>query len=75
MMARDVTSMTIRLDSDLAAGLAIVAECDGEPVAETIRAAVAAWVNHRRADAAFQAALCRRIDQHRALLREEADRA
>lgn len=60
---RNTTAMTLRLPTDLAEELAIVAECDGEPVAEAVRAAIAAWISKRRADPAFQAALARWIER------------
>jgi hypothetical protein len=66
------TAMTVRLPADLAEDLAVVADCDGEPVAEAIRAAVTAWIAQRRTDPNFQAALARRIESARRLLPPQA---
>lgn len=67
-MAADTTAMTLRLPLDLAAELAIVADCDGETVTDAIRSAVAAWVDRRKRDPHFQETLRRRIERHAALL-------
>lgn len=60
---RNTTAMTLRLPDDLAEELSIVAECDGEPVAEAVRAAITAWISRRRKDPSFQAALARHIER------------
>lgn len=70
-MADDTTAMTVRLPADLAQDLAVIAECDGEPVAEAVRAAVANWVSMRRLDPLVQAALRRRIEHTTRLLAQE----
>lgn len=50
-------AMTLRLDAGLAEDLAAVAAVDGLPVSDAVRAAVAAYVGQRKADAAFRRAL------------------
>lgn len=56
-------AMTIRIADDLYDDLNTVADCDGEPVSESVRAALSHWVAFRRADPQFQAALAARIQR------------
>jgi hypothetical protein len=61
-------TMTLRLPAEVAADLAVIAECDGETVTDAIRAAVVAWVSARRRDPNVRDALRRRIDHAKQLL-------
>lgn len=53
----DTKAMTVRLPADLAHELEAVAAIDGQPIAEVVRVAVAAFIRKRKADPAFQLAL------------------
>ena len=57
------TAMTIRLPAEMAEQLKLVADCDGEPIIDTIRAAIGTWIEQRKADPHFQDALRRHIER------------
>ena len=59
---------TIRQDAQQAAELDAVARVDGVSTSEAIRAAIAAHIEKRRSDPAFQARLQRILDEERVVL-------
>ena len=65
--------MTIRLPDELAGTLEFVARVDDMPLAEAIRAAVAAHIAARRADPQFQAKLRQVAEQDQSIARRLAD--
>ena len=60
--------MTIRLASDLAEELDLVAAVDNQPVAEVIRAAIAEHIAQRKQDEEFQDGLRQRIERAQRML-------
>ena len=66
-----IRAMTLRLDEDQADDVETVAKVDGLPVADVIRAAVAAHVAARRADPAFRASLRRHLAKGYRLLGDD----
>lgn len=64
---------TIRQPADQADDLEFVARVDGVPVSEAIRDAIAAHIDARRADPAFQERLRERMDADRNILKRLAE--
>jgi hypothetical protein len=64
---------TIRQPADQADDLEFVARVDGVPVSEAIRDAIAAHIEARRADPAFQQRLRERMDADRNILKRLAE--
>jgi len=64
---------TIRQPADQADDLEFVARVDGVPVSEAIRDAIAAHIEARRNDPAFQQRLRERIDADRNILKRLAE--
>ena len=64
---------TIRQPADQADDLEFVARVDGVPVSEAIRDAIAAHIEARRNDPAFQERLRERIDADRNILKRLAE--
>ena len=64
----DTRTTTIRQDAQQAAELDAVARVDGVSTSEAIRAAIAAHIEKRRRDPAFQARLQRILDEERVVL-------
>ena len=64
---------TIRQPADQADDLEFVARVDGVPVSEAIRDAIAAHIEARRADPAFQDRLRERMDADRNILKRLAE--
>jgi predicted transcriptional regulator len=62
--------MTIRLSADQAEMLETVANVDGQPVSEVIRAAISQHIERRRQDSLFQDGLKGRIERAQQLLAE-----
>ena len=60
--------MTLRLPVELADQLETVAAVEGQPVAEVVRAAIAAHIDGRRTDPEFRAALAAHLERARKLL-------
>ena len=60
--------MTIRLSSDQAEELNVVAAVDGQPVSEVIRMAIAGHIEGRKRDDAFQDSLRQRIGRAQRML-------
>ena len=69
-----IKSMTLRLPAEQAAELEAVAETEGVPVAEAVRQAIAAHIEQRRKDKAFQARLRASIERNREVLQRLASR-
>jgi Family of unknown function (DUF6290) len=65
---------TLRLDDRQEAAIREIARVDGVPVSEEIRQAIAAHIESRRKDRAFQARLRASLERHRELLDILADR-
>lgn len=65
--------MTIRLPEDVADELEAVARVDDMPVSGAIREAIAAHIEARRADPAFQQRLRERIQADRRILQRLAE--
>jgi hypothetical protein len=65
---------TLRLDADQEEALREISRIDGIPVSEEIREAVAAHIERRRKDRAFQTRLRASLDRHRRLLEILSDR-
>jgi predicted transcriptional regulator len=61
--------MTIRLSSEQADQLEMVASVENQPVSEIIRAAIATHIETVSKDEAFQAGLRERIERAQGLLR------
>ena len=70
MVMKPVKAMTIRLSAEQAEALETVANVEARPVAEVIRAAIAAHIDSRRKDPAFQDELKDRLNRARRLLRQ-----
>lgn len=64
---------TIRQSAEQADELDFVARVDGVPVSEAIRDAIAAHIDARRSDPAFQQRLRERIDADRNILKRLAE--
>lgn len=65
---RPAKAMTIRLSADQAEALETVATVENRPVSDVIRAAIAAHIEGRKQDPAFQDGLRDRIDRAQRLL-------
>jgi len=65
-------NMTLRLPTEVNEQLEAVAEADGMPIAEAVRVAIAAHIDHRRQDPAFQDRLRTSLERHRVLLEKLA---
>ncbi len=66
--------MTLRLPTELASDLEVVAAVDELPVVEVVRLAVTAHIESRRHDESFQQALARRIEREQLLLHDPTSR-
>lgn len=60
--------MTLRLTDEQAADLEAVASVESVPVAEVVRRAIAAFIEERRRDPAFQRRLRASVDRQREVL-------
>lgn len=67
-------NMTIRLSDQQAAQLEAVAQADGIPISEAIRAAIDRDIAARRKDASFQKRLRASMDRNQRILKQLADR-
>ena len=65
---------TLRLEVDQEDLLREMARIDGIPVSDEIRQAIAAHIERRRKDAAFQVRLRASLERHRELVKTLADR-
>lgn len=65
---KDARAMTIRLASEQAEELDLVAAVDNQPVAEVIRAAIAEHIANRKQDTEFQDGLRQRIERAQRML-------
>ncbi len=72
-LMKPVKAMTIRLSADQADELETVATIDDQPVAEVVRAAIAAHIEARRKDASFQDGLKQRIERAQRLLADKGN--
>lgn len=54
MTGREKVAVTLRLDAELHEDLALIAQCDRQHMSDTIRVALASWVEQRRQDPAVQ---------------------
>jgi hypothetical protein len=70
--AVEAKAMTVRLSAEQAAELEAVAQVEGVPVAEEIRTAIAAHIDSRRQDKAFQKRLRASIERNRQILEKLA---
>jgi predicted DNA-binding protein len=70
----DRKAMTLRLSQEQAAALEAVAQADGVPVAEAVRAAIDEHIERRRKDRAFQDRLRASLERNRRILEKLADR-
>ncbi len=61
-------AMTLRLDDEMAAQLEAIARAEDVPIAEEVRQALAAHIDGRRRDKAFQARLAASIKRNREIL-------
>jgi predicted transcriptional regulator len=66
-------SLTLRLSDEQARELEAVSQVEDTPVSQLIRAAIAADIERRRADAAFQSRLKASLARNRKLLEMLAD--
>jgi predicted transcriptional regulator len=64
----EMKSFTLRLPAPLADELATVAEVDSVPVQQAVRDAIAAHIEARRTDKAFQERLRASAERHREIL-------
>ena len=69
----DTKVTTIRQSNDQADELEFVARVDGVPVSEAIRDAIAAHIDARRSDPAFQARLKHRLEADSHILKRLAE--
>ena len=67
-------NMTLRLPDDQAADLEALARADGIPIAEAVRQAIAAQIEARRTDDAFQARLRESMERNHVILERLARR-
>ncbi len=67
-------AMTVRLTDEQAMDLEAMAQAEGIPVAEAVRQAVAAQIEARRKDKAFQARLRASLGRNRRVLQRLAQR-
>jgi hypothetical protein len=65
---------TLRLEPDQEDVLREMARIDGIPVSDEIRQAIAAHIERRRKDAAFQVRLRASLERHRELVKTLTDR-
>lgn len=65
--------MTVRLSAEQAEALDAVAEADGTPVAEAVRAAIADHIERRRKDKAFQMRLKASLARNQRILERLAE--
>jgi predicted DNA-binding protein len=72
-MKSKARTMTLRLSAEQAEALDAVAEADGMPVAEAARTAIAAHIEQRRRDKAFQARLKASLERNRRILERLAE--
>jgi len=70
----DGKAMTLRLSQEQAEWLEAVAQADGVPVAEAVRTAIAAHIEQRRKDQAFQKRLRESLDRNQRIVEKLADR-
>jgi predicted transcriptional regulator len=68
---KPVKTMSIRLSSDQAEALEIVASVEALPLSEVIRAAITEHIDSRTKDPAFQDSLRDRLERAQRLLRPE----
>ena len=60
--------MTLRLPSEQADALEMVAEVDGVSMSEAVRDAIENHIDNRRVDAGFQERLAASMERHRRIL-------
>lgn len=65
-------AMSLRLPTDLADDLEIVAAVDETTISDVVREAIARYIEKRRSDESFRRALQDRIDRESLLLAREA---
>lgn len=65
--------LSIRLDAEVAADLAAVAQIDGMSISEAVREAIASHIAVRRGDQDFQKRLNELIEENRELLKRLAE--
>ena len=65
---KPVKSMTIRLSTEQADALEIVASVEAMPVSEVIRAAISEHIDNRKKDQAFQNSLRERLEKTKRFL-------
>jgi len=68
----DFRAMTVRLTAEQAGDLEAVAEIEGAQVSEEIRKAIAAHIEARKNDAAFQERLRKSLERNEAVLKKLA---
>ena len=61
-------AMTLRLPSDQADALELVADVDGVSVSEAVRDAIESHIENRRADEGFQQRLAASMERHKRIL-------
>ncbi len=66
-------AMTLRIDIDTAEQLEVLAQVEGTPVSEVVRAALASHIAERRADSEFQKRLRESIARNQAILERLAE--
>lgn len=66
--------MSLRLSQEQAENLEAVAQADGVPVAEAVRMAIAAHIEQRRKDEAFQERLRASLERNQRILEKLAER-
>jgi predicted DNA-binding protein len=73
MKDRTTRTMTLRLPADQAEALDAVAQADGIPVAEAVRAAIAEHIERRRKDKKFQSRLQDSLARNKRILKRLAE--
>jgi hypothetical protein len=68
----DARAMTVRLTAEQAGELEAVAQIEGAPVSEEIRKAIAAHIEAKKNDAAFQERLRKSLERNEAILKKLA---
>ena len=68
---KTIKTMTIRLSADQAEELNVIADVDGQPIAQVVRLAIAGHIEERKRDDAFQDSLRRRIERTERMMGHE----
>ena len=71
--AKPTKTTSLRLSSELAAELSVVARAEGVPISDVVRVAIGKHIESRRADEEFQARLKEQMEKDREVLERLTD--